>query len=387
MYFYVDESGHTGANLFDDAQPMLYYGVLSSKLNVDLVAEAGVARLRSRLGVDRLHANVLGNGPLVTVARELVRIQKQIDFRFDIYRVAKPDHAIICFFDQVFDQGLNPAMTWTGYWTPLRYVALLKIASLFDAGLAKQAWDARISVDDDVAHNGLREVCRILIDRLDQLPDVRSRQLLGDALSWVVSNPAAIGYNVPDKKAILQITPNIIGFQTVMHGIAGRIQRAKRQAQKIIVDHQSQFNKAQRTLADFYASARNLEWASGPGMPKMNMKNMPVVPIEFSSSGASAGLELVDLHLWVFKRFMEDKGLAPELFMLIKPHLNRGRTDEISLAAIANRWLKYFDQIPELHEMSAEQVARGRELIRIDEERRLKMIDGVWSSGVDMARK
>jgi len=377
MYFYVDESGHTGANLFDDAQPLLYYGVLSSKLNVDLVAEAGVARLRVQLGVDRLHANVLGNGPLVTIARDLARIQKQLDFRFDLYRIAKPDHAIICFFDQVFDQGLNPAMTWTGYWTPLRYVLLLKVASLFDEDLAKQAWTARINVADDVAQKSLKEVCRILIARLDELPDARSRQLLGDALSWVVSNPTEIGYNVADKKSILQITPNVIGFQSVMQGIAGRIKSSKRQALKIVVDQQSQFNKAQRTLSEFYASARNIEWASGPGMPKMDMKNMPAVPIEFSSSGASAGLELVDIHLWVFKRFMENKDLAPELFTLIKPHLHRGRTDEISLAAIAKRWTAYFEQIPELHEMSAEQVARGKEVIRIDEERRLERLNGL----------
>ena len=38
MYFYVDESGHTGPNLFDAAQPMLYYGVLSSRVNLDVVA-------------------------------------------------------------------------------------------------------------------------------------------------------------------------------------------------------------------------------------------------------------------------------------------------------------------------------------------------------------
>jgi len=30
MFFYVDESGHTGTNLFDPNQPVLYYGVLSS---------------------------------------------------------------------------------------------------------------------------------------------------------------------------------------------------------------------------------------------------------------------------------------------------------------------------------------------------------------------
>lgn len=376
MYFYVDESGHTGANLFDEAQPMLYYGVLSSKVNVDLLAEPSIAHLRKKLGVNRLHANELGNGPLVKIAQDIVRIQKQLDFRFDLYRVRKPDHAIICFFDQVFDQGLNPAMTWTGYWTPLRYVLLLKIASLFDENLARCAWAARINLKDDAAQKNLVEICSVLITRLDQLQDARSQQLLGDALSWVVSNPAAVGYNTTDKKSILQVTPNIVGFQSVMLGIAGRIKKSKRQALKIVVDQQSQFNNAQQTLSDFYNAARNTELTLGPGMPKMDMKNMPVVPIEFSSSAASAGLELVDLHLWVFKRFMEKKDLAPELFALIKPHLYRGQMDEISLDAIAKRWTKYFEQVPELHEMSAEQVARGKEVIRIDENRRLKRIGG-----------
>jgi hypothetical protein len=43
MHFYVDESGHTGPNLFDAEQPLLYYGVLSSRVNVDVVAKSLVA--------------------------------------------------------------------------------------------------------------------------------------------------------------------------------------------------------------------------------------------------------------------------------------------------------------------------------------------------------
>ena len=64
MHFYIDESGHTGPNLFDPAQPMLYYGVLSSKVNVDVLAEERLKRLRTQLGVARLHAAELGNGRL-----------------------------------------------------------------------------------------------------------------------------------------------------------------------------------------------------------------------------------------------------------------------------------------------------------------------------------
>jgi len=371
MHFYVDESGHTGANLFDGNQPTLYYGVLSSKLNVDAIAEPSLKEMRKAVGVDRLHAHVLRNDGLVKILPSLVKLQRQLDFKFDLYRVVKPDHAVICFFDQVFDSGVNPAMTWTGYWTPLRYVALIKIAHLFDESLARTAWEARISLDSNTATVQLQEVCRTLVERLVRLPDSRSRELLGGVLTWAINNPAEIGYNVHDRASQLQILPNIIGFQSVMHGIAARIKAAGREAVKIVVDQQSQFNKAQKTLADFYASAREIEWATGPGMPVMDLKNIPKVPIVFCSSKESAGLELVDIQLWVFKRFIERKELAPELSSLIKPHLYRGRTDEISLSAIEKRWTEYFRKIPELHEMSAAHVATSAEVLRRDEERRI----------------
>jgi hypothetical protein len=374
LYFYVDESGHTGPNLFDEDQPMLYYGVLSSKVNVDVVSEPLLKAMRKSLGVDRLHAAELGNAGIVLILPKLLQIQKQLDFKFDIYRVAKPDHAVICFFDQVFDSGTNEAMTWTGYWTPLRYMLLLKLASLFDEDLAKDAWEARISTDTNAATALLRRVCRALIERLDGLPDARSREIIGDVLAWAINHPEEISFNVSSKKDRLSITPNIVGFQSVMHGITARTKLAKKVAVKIVVDQQSQFNKAQKTLADFYASAATIDWVTGPGLPKMELKDMPQVPLTFSASNASAGLELVDINLWVFKRFLEDKQLAPELFALIKPQLNRGRTDEISLKGLKNRWTPYFMNMPELHEMSDEQIERARVIRDLDETRRLAAV-------------
>lgn len=67
MFFYVDESGHTGAELFDATQPVLHYGVLSSDINLDVLAEERLVPLRKRLNVDRLHAAQLGVGRLVTI--------------------------------------------------------------------------------------------------------------------------------------------------------------------------------------------------------------------------------------------------------------------------------------------------------------------------------
>lgn len=46
MYFYVHASGHSGSNLFDHVQPVLYYGMVSSRLNIDLIGEDLLRPLR-----------------------------------------------------------------------------------------------------------------------------------------------------------------------------------------------------------------------------------------------------------------------------------------------------------------------------------------------------
>lgn len=384
MFFYVDESGHTGANLFDEAQPTLYYGLLSSSVHLDFVAEPRVQTLRKRLGVDRLHAAQLGNAGLSQIADDLISIQKRFRLRFDLYRVKKPDHAIICFFDQVFDQGMNPAITWTGYWTPLRYVLLVKLAYLFDEPLARRAWAARIEVNNQAVDTELVAVCEALRDRLHMLPDERSRQLIGDALAWAIANPREISYNAGDRAQVLQVTPNIVGFQSVMHGIAGRLRDSGRGASRIIVDRQTQFNQAQRTLAEWFASAAGLRLPMGPGLPEVNFQGMPTVPIDIKAGTDSAGLELVDVYLWLFKRALEGKDVAAELFPLLNYQSTRGRTNEISLEAIEARWERWERNLPQLWELTPEQLQEGHQLHIEEETRRMEAVRSLPVMGANM---
>ena len=345
MFFYVDESGQTGLHLFDENQPFLYYGVLTSKTNLDILAASKVTSLRKRLGVDRLHASHLGNGRLVEIINDINALKRKYDLTFDFYRVAKADHALICFFDQVFDQGLNPAVPWTAYWTPLRYILLIKLSYLFDDELLKKAWNARIAVNNARAEELLREVCEVLIGRVKFLPDARSREIITDTLHWVIKNTSEIYYNVNKKKDALQISPNLIGFQCVMHGIANRLKKTDRKASRIIVDQQSEFNAAQEFIADFYHKGKSVPWVNGPGLPVMDLKHMPSVPISCTAGTESIGLELVDIFIWIFKRHMENKALAPELYSIINYQLHRGRYNEISINAIIKRWGTWFEDL------------------------------------------
>ena len=232
MYFYVDESGQTGLNLFDKNQPCLYYGVLSSNDDLDSLAKEKVKKLRKNFEIERLHAAELGIGKLSTIASDIIKLRKDHNLYFDIYTVLKADHAVISFFDQVFDQGLNPAVPWTAYWTPLRYFLLLKLSTLFDEETLKSAWDARICTNDTKAEESLVSICNTLKDRVCFLPDQRSREIINDALTWASQNPSKINYNSDSKKDTLHISPNLIGFQSVIHGIRERLKESNNKAKK-----------------------------------------------------------------------------------------------------------------------------------------------------------
>ena len=104
MYFHIDESGHTGNNLFDKAQPTLAYGVLSSDTNVDARGAALHSKMLNILGVDELHANELGVDKLTQIVPQLISLQKKMKFNFDIFEINKLDFALVMFFEAVFLQ-------------------------------------------------------------------------------------------------------------------------------------------------------------------------------------------------------------------------------------------------------------------------------------------
>jgi len=338
MYCYVDESGNTGNNLFDPAQPVLYYGLLTSKTNLDVLAEPLLRAARKKLGVERLHANELGVGRLSEVATSLGIFARKRDVRFSLYKVVKPDHAIITFFDQVFDAGLNKAVRWDHYWTPLRYVLVFKVAYLFDADTAKAAWAARVETNPARAAEALKALCLTLYDRIFRLPDARSRALISGALIWAAENPFEIGYGAGNRDSALQISPNLVGFQQVMQSAAAQAQKQSRQVRRLVVDRQTQFNRSQGELASMYRQMRGHKQSMGPGMPEFDMTNMPKDPPDFRPGDESAGLELVDIVLWVAKRLEEDKPLSPELGEMFNAFAKRGGTDEVSLRGLERRW-------------------------------------------------
>lgn len=377
MYCYVDESGNTGLELFDPNQPVLYYGLLTAQANLDVIAGPLLQGLRSSLGVKRLHANELGVARLTGIADKLTRFSKKNDLRFSMLRVRKPDHAVICFFDQVFDSGMNKAVPWHHYFTPLRYVLLFKVAHLFDDALLKEAWRARRERNTRRAADTLASLCNDLLPRVNILPDARSRELVSGALRWAAANPHEISYGVGNYDSALQISPNLIGFQQVLQTIATQSSSRKRPVRQIVVDRQTEFNGAQAELAEWYRRLRGHTGNLGPGMPTFDYSQMPEVPPTFTPGDASAGLELVDISLWIGKRIEEQKALSPELKALFWTLARRGLEDEVSLRAIDRRW-RHLLNLPEPDKPLPEELAKH---IASLEAQRLKEVGALPPAG------
>lgn len=346
MHYYVDESGNTGLELFDANQPNLYYGVLCAQANLDIIAQPLLLELRRELGVERLHANELGVARLSAIAPKLTRLSKKHDVRFSLLKVRKPDHAVICFFDQVFDSSMNKAVPWHHYFTPLRYVLLFKLVYLFDEPLAKRAWAARRERNPQRCAAMLTGLCSDLLTRIDWLPDARSRELISGALRWAAAYPHEISYGVANYDTALQISPNLVGFQQVLQVIATQSAARRRQVARITVDRQSEFNKSQSELAEWYRRLRGHKTEMGPGMPSFDYSHIPEVPPTFSPGNASAGLELVDVTLWIAKRLEDEKPVSPELYELFRVQVRRGVRDEVSLAGLDKRW-RHLADLPE----------------------------------------
>ena len=333
MHFFIDESGHTGANLFDSNQPVLYYGVLSSESDIDKEAKNEILSLREKFNVQRLHANELGIGRILSQIDEIKEIKNNYKIKFDVHEIHKYDHAIISFFDQVFDSGINDAVSWNTYWTPMRYLILEDLATIFDIETAKKAWQARIDKNNQSSEATLVEVCKELKERSKNIDHFLIREIIQSALNFTIRNPSKISYNGGEP---IEMSPNIVGFQFVLQALQERIKN-KQDPVSITVDQQSEFNKSQIKLHELYLQMSSIEMANINTLPSLEIKDIPNSPLKIRPGDQSIGLELVDIFLWIFKRSNSDKGVPAALRDLIYID-NQPINNKLSIDQIKNNW-------------------------------------------------
>jgi hypothetical protein len=367
LFFHIDEAGNTGNNLFDENQPKLSYGMLSSPLNVDVLGRTLHLRMLRELGVDSLHANRLGMDALAHIAEPLLALQKKLQFGFDYYYIDKPSFVVVLLFDAIFDAGINPGVSWGWYWTPLRYPALWHLGKLLDENLAREAHRLCLTKNP----NGHLDAIVSLLGELRERTRAshfhpRICEVFDDAFEYGIDHPSEMGFGCGDSKLV---SPNAVAFQFISAALARRCRslprrRRDRNVGFIKVDRQQQFNAAQQTT-HFYQGklAEGLRMASGEQRQKMlnhplfdgleskdvQLRGLPPDKLEFAASAESIGLQLVDVYLWLIGRILEGDSVPGELVALARSIISRSVVDSISMEGMAERFRKFEARLPEMN--------------------------------------
>lgn len=385
MFFHIDESGNTGNNLFDENQPQLSYGLLSSVTNVDVLGKAIHQKILKQLDVETIHANVLGVEKLTQITPLLISLQKKMHFDFDYFFIHKKSFALSMFFDAVFDSGLNEAVSFISYWTPMRFLIIGKLNYIFDDELLKESWNLCIHKRINTQEKEIQKLLTELNKRVNKSPlDARSKEIITDALLYGIAYPLNLDFGTPDQKFV---SPNAICFQFIISAMAMRLKKKKKKdASSIIVDRQSEFNTAQIKTHDsnqlISEGLKNISekdkkvYLSNPLFKTLDdryvmREGIPQEKLTILNSEKSIGLQIVDVYLWIVNRMLNNGPLSNELKILGASFLKRSMADGISLDAMSKRWQENERLMPsfeslsqEQHELNEEQIKKHRAKVK-----------------------
>jgi hypothetical protein len=366
MWAYVDETGNTLNNLFDEDQPLFVTAAFITKTNFDLVAKASIAAIAKKVGVDALHANVLGVAKIEQIAPDLLKLLKKTDCRFFISRVEKKYLAACKVIDVYFDQGENKAVPWSVYWVRhLRLLLTFKMASfVVTPEIAAIVWDCVTAKSEFTSKKHFVQGAEAMLDNVQFLPDARSREIITDALEWAIANPEEFSTHMSEKALRYQHSPNFVAFTNLLDGLQSASDRWKRPVREIVHDKQAEVEKV---FATWHATISrpelaNAEGLSWPGESKpLMVQKVTGSTFRTATEEESAGLQVVDVVLWCFKRIFSGKEIGQEAAKLLNWIMHRAYQHDFSFEGVGRQVEAELGKIMDA-DMPKEQLAEGHKL-------------------------
>lgn len=370
MFAYIDETGNTGAKLLDEAQPQFMTAALLTRSDFDMRFAKEVNVIARSMGADEIHAAELGVGRLEEIANDLLKVIRKAGPAFAIARVEKRYVVATKVFDTLFDAYENKAVPWHAYNVPaLRMPLVFKVAYILDDVAAVAFIDALMEKNDQRAWSKMADFCRIILPRVDDIPDARSREIVTDALSWAADNPEALQFVHSDKVGRRSHLPNIIGFGNLLAAIEKQSSTWVRAVEVIRHDRQHEFAAGIKFWHEMYSNARH-DVIEHPFGGKMILRRVFGSRLEMSDAQASAGIQIIDVVLWLFARAQKSE-LPPNCQAILDYVYGHGHLDDFSFAtaeAAATRLVLDAEARP----LTAEMIEDGRKLRAEMEQRRLE---------------
>ena len=331
MFAYIDESGHTGTNLFDPIQPYFFNAAMSSETDFDIAFGQEVSQIAERFNLESLHAREIGPDGVEAIANSVGELVKRSQVKFHFVVANKQDNAILQFFYAVFDPFENPAAHPTWFWIRLlRFGLVGELGKVMAPTEAKKFWEAMTTPKSKENEAKAKQAIDNVLGRLDRISDPRPKQLISDTLTWARNNIEQFSFWSSEKNAHQRFMPNLYTLPELFARISDDAENWNIPVAKIVHDRQFEF---EANIVKWHSLFRNLQpetelnW--GDTISKVPDVSQSV--FEFSDARSSPALQIVDIVLWVFARFTLDKLAKPASLKLFEQISSIGDTIDISL--------------------------------------------------------
>lgn len=364
---YTDETGNTGLNLFDKEQPFFWTGTLLTPVDLDRLDPAIHRACLDRAGCTELHANQLGFTGIEKIAGKLERLLYRYQMHFLFTRVDKKHLAGTKFVDTLMDSGINEAVSNLHYGVRFHRLYLAQaIVGLLTVDDREEFWDVYAKAD---AKGFVRILLRLQARVETYIKDSRTRQLLRDAIDWALVRPEPLLEGTRSEMD----SPNVVALTLLIEMLHRLNDRHRFIIGTFFHDEQKQFGKWLKTAFDL-----SKNWGSARGTSPLalitDLKEMSTFVGEFRAvnSKHSFGLQILDVVLWLVKRFIDD------------PEAVHGKSRDLAEYITKDAYISEFSHDATIREVIAgfaflealpltpEKEQRGRELLAKIEDRRLE---------------
>ncbi len=380
IFAYVDESGNTGGNIFDEVQPDFFTAALVSRGDFDARWGKRLGQIAEQVGAEALHANKLGLGRLETIASDLYSLLEISGAHFFLSRVEKRYLIATKMFDVLFDSGENAAVAWHVYNVrPLKIMMAFKLASIVDIEVAQEFWDCLLLQDPDASTARIPGICQALKRRLHLLPDQRSREVLGAGLDWVIEHPESVHFVTDQRIARQGHFPNLVAFANLLQGLQEFSIRWKRKITSIIHDEQSEFRHTLQNWHGMFSDAAPdvIKWAG----ETYSLQMAPGSQFVMKSDEQSAGIQIADLALWLYGQNLKGKALPQGCRRILNLVFERGWHSDFSFTGVEQGMLARWGETFFGH-IAPEQIQAAQEMLVMAEERRRASMAQYETDGV-----
>ena len=333
IFVYVDESGNTGKNIFDQAQPDFLTAALVYRGDFDAMYTERVREIANSVGAKAIHANEFGIAGLEKIADQIYSILHKSDAHFFLSRVEKRYLLATKMFDVFFDSGENAAVAWHDYnLRPLKIILAFKLAAIIDDAIAREFWKCLLLPSEDDARKKLPALCDFFKSKLQIIPDERSREILRNGLDWIIKHPEAIQFVTEQKIAKQGHFPNLVAFSNLLQGLQEFSQRWIRKIARITHHEQSEFGNTLQSWHSLFANASPdvIEWAG----ESYSLQWAPGSHFVIKSDEESVGIQMADVALWLYAQHFKRKDIPPACTRILSLVLEKGWHNDFSFAGV-----------------------------------------------------